>query len=151
MAKSGRTSKFTPERAEKILEALRLGVPQNTAVTYGGISESTFYNWLADAKKDDAPTHLVEFLESVKAARAEAEVRSVAIIQNAARKQWQAAAWFLERSFPSHWAKTDRHEITGKDGGAIELNVDTEALESKLQNLIAKRKGETDETGAVVE
>lgn len=148
---AGRQTVFTPERAEKIVEALRLGVTQRTAITYGGIGESTFYRWLADAKKPDAPQELKEFWESVKAARAEAEVRNVAIIQNAARKQWQAAAWFLERSFPSNWSRTDRHEITGRDGGAIELNVDTEELESKLQRLIEKRKGENDETGTVVE
>lgn len=151
MSNAGRNTKFTEERAEKILEALRLGVPHKTAAVYGNIGESTLYKWLADARKDDAPPHLVEFLEAYKAARAEAEVRSVAIIQNAARKQWQAAAWFLERAFPSHWSRTDRHEISGRDGGAIELNVDTDALESKLQRLIEKRKGETDETGTVVE
>jgi hypothetical protein len=150
MGKMGRQTKYNDERAAKILEALRLGVPQATAITYGGIAETTYYRWLQEGAADDAPEHLKEFREAVKAARAEAEVRSVAIIQNASRKTWQAAAWFLERSFPQHWARTDRHEVTGRDGGAIELNVDAEALESKLRQLIAKRKGD-DEAGSVVE
>jgi hypothetical protein len=150
MGKMGRPTKYNDERAAKILEALRLGVPQSTAITYGGIAEATYYRWLSDAQKPDAPPHLVEFREAVKAARAEAEVRSVAVIQNASRKTWQAAAWFLERSFPQHWARTDRHEVTGANGGPVELNVDTDALESKLRQLIAKRKGE-DETGSLVE
>lgn len=150
MGKMGRPTKFTPELGNKIIEALRLGVPQSTAILYGGISEPTYYRWLTEGDKDDAPPNLREFRESVRAARAEAEVRSVAVIQNASRKTWQAAAWFLERGFPQHWARTDRHELTGRDGGAIELNVDAEALESKLRQLIAKRKGD-DETGPVVE
>lgn len=150
MGKMGRPTKFTPDRADKILEALRLGVPQATAVTYAGVGESTYYRWLSDATKPDAPDDLREFREAVQAARAEAEVRSLAVIQNASRKTWQAAAWFLERGFPHHWARTDRHEVTGRDGGPVELNIDADALESKLRQLIAKRKGD-DETGPVVE
>lgn len=150
MGKMGRNTKFTPELADKIIEALRLGVPQSTAITYGGISDTTYYRWLQEGAEDDATPQLRDFRDAVKAARAEAEVRSVAVIQNASRKTWQAAAWFLERSFPQHWARTDRHELTGRDGGAIELNVDADALESKLRQLIAKRKGD-DETGPVVE
>jgi hypothetical protein len=150
MAKMGRPTKFNDERASKILEALRLGVPQATAVTYAGVSDSTYYRWLQDAAKDDAPQQLKDFRDAVHAARAEAEVRSLAVIQNASRKTWQAAAWFLERGFPQHWARSDRHEVTGKDGGPIELNVDSEALESKLRQLIAKRKGD-DASGPVVE
>lgn len=150
MNKMGRPTKFTEERANKILEALRLGVPQSTAYTYAGISETTYYRWLQEAGEPGAKQELREFREAVQAARAEAEVRSLAVIQNASRKTWQAAAWFLERGFPHHWARTDRHEVTGAGGGPVELSVDTEALESKLRQLIAKRKGE-DETGPVVE
>lgn len=147
MSTTGRRTKLTEDRATKILEALRLGVPQNTAIAYAGIHESTYYRWLQEGAEPDAPDNVREFRESVKAARAEAEVRSLAVIQNASRKSWQAAAWFLERGFPQHWARTDRHEVTGRDGGAIELNVDTEALESKVRQLIAKRKGDDDGAG----
>lgn len=143
-------TKFTDERATKILEALRLGVPQKTAITYAGVSETTYYRWLQEGEAPDAPAPLREFRESVRAARAEAEVRSVAVIQNASRKTWQAAAWFLERGFPQHWARTDRHEVTGRDGGPLELSVDADALESKLRMLIDKRKGD-DATDPVVE
>ncbi len=150
MSKVGRPTKFNPETAGKILEALRLGVPQSTAVTYAGISDTTYYRWLTEAEKDDAPTELREFRDAVRAARAEAEVRSVAVIQNASRKTWQAAAWFLERGFPKHWSRTDRHEVSGRDGGPVELSVDAEALESKLRQLIDKRRGD-DASGPVVE
>ncbi len=150
MAKMGRPTKFNDERAAKILEALRLGVPQTTAVSYAGVHDATYYRWLQEATKPDAPQELRDFRDAVKAARAEAEVRSVAVIQNASRKTWQAAAWFLERGFPQHWARSDRHEITGRDGGPIELNVDADALESKVRQLIAKRRGD-DASGPVVE
>ncbi len=31
---------------------------------------------------------------------------------------WQAAAWRLERKMPHKWG---RHEVTGADGGAIQV------------------------------
>ncbi len=139
MTPLGRPTKFNEECAARIVEALRLGVPQTTAVTYAGISKSTYYRWLKAAEGPDASEEFRDFRVAVAAARAEAEVRAVAVIQNASHKSWQAAAWFLERSFPEHWSRTDRHNVSGRDGGLIELSVDAEALEVKLRELIARR------------
>ena len=139
MSKRGRPTKLNANTAERILEVLRLGVPQSTAVAYAGISRPTYYRWLAAADDPDASEDFQDFRDAVKVARAEAEVRSIAAIQNASRKSWQAAAWFLERSFPEHWARTDRHEVTGRQGGPVELTVDTEALTLRLRELIAKQ------------
>jgi hypothetical protein len=142
MSKIGRPTKLNIDVANRILDALRLGVPQSTATAYAGISRSTYYRWLAVADDSDAPDEFRDFRDAVRTARAEAEVRSIAVIQNASDRSWQAAAWFLERSFPEHWARKDRHEITGNDGRGIELSVDVEALDLKLRRLIAERRGE---------
>ena len=139
MIPSGRPTKLNGESAAKIVEALRLGVPQTTAVTYARISKSTYYRWLKAAEGPDAPQEFRDFRDAVAAARAEAEVRAVAIIQNASPKSWQAAAWFLERSFPEHWARKDRREITGSEGVPVELTVNTEALSLRLRELISKQ------------
>ncbi len=135
----GRPTKLNPETAAKIVEALRLGVPQTTAVTYARISKSTYYRWLKAAKDPGAPDEFRDFRDAVNTARAEAEVRAVAVIQNASHKSWQAAAWLLERNFPEHWSRVDRHNVSGREGGPIELSVDAEALEVKMQELIARR------------
>ena len=64
-------------------------------------------------------------MRSILKARADAEVRNVAYIRRAAQdpKTWQAAAWWLERSFPTRWGRQQKitQEITGKDGKAIEM------------------------------
>ena len=36
-------------------------------------------------------------------------------------KSWQALAWLLERRMPGEYARVSRTEVTGADGGPIEL------------------------------
>jgi hypothetical protein len=38
-------------------------------------------------------------------ASAEADLRDLIMINKAAAKYWQAAAWYLERSDPKHWGR----------------------------------------------
>lgn len=148
----GRPSKLTEERAEAILNALRLGVTQENAARYGGVHPATYFRWLEEGAKDEADDKYREFRQAVEKARAESEVRNVAIIADAAKRgTWQAAAWFLERSFPRSWSKTSRTELTGADGGPVNVSVDPEALESRIAALIASRKrGDADDGNPVV-
>lgn len=147
----GRPSKLNEERAEAILNALRLGVTQENAARYGGVHPATYFRWLEEGTKDDADDKYREFRAEVEKARAEAEVRNVAIIADAAKRgTWQAAAWFLERSFPRSWSKTSRTELTGADGGPVSVSVDPETLESRIAALIAQRRGGSDAPDSMV-
>lgn len=121
---TGRPTKLTPEIQERIVEALQAGNYQETACEYAGISAGTFYRWMAEGNEDDAPVMLREFREAVIKARARAEVRNVALIQNAANAgTWQASAWWLERSFPNRWGRHTKitQEVSGPEGGPIEV------------------------------
>lgn len=92
----GRPSKLTDDRVERILQALRAGNYLETAARYAGIGETTLHEW-----RHRYP----EFRVAVEKARADAEARNVAVIQQAAAQTWQAAAWWLERSFPARWGR----------------------------------------------
>lgn len=103
-----------------------------------------------------------EFAAGVEQALAESELADSAIIGRAARgvpnmvlgadgktqvqdgwviaPQWQAAAWRLERKHPKRWARTDKHEISGRDGEPVKvdqvLHVSEEALAQAAQRLL---------------
>jgi hypothetical protein len=46
-----------------------------------------------------------EVRDQVEVARAEAEVRGIDRIAQAAGENWQAAAWLLERQYPDRWGR----------------------------------------------
>lgn len=122
-----RPTKLTPELLERVILAIRAGNYAKTACEMVGIGETTFYRWMEDGAKDDAKPLFREFRESIKRAEAEAEVRSVALIRQAADGgTWQAAAWYLERKHGDRWGRNDklRQEISGPEGKPVPLSLE---------------------------
>jgi hypothetical protein len=153
--KIGRPSSLTPERHDKIVELISAGNYVDTAAGAAGVHKSTFYLWLdrgqserdrltatpgADPDPDEAP--FLDFLNAIEKAQNEAEARNVAIIQRAAvTGTWQAAAWWLERTRSKKYARMEKTEVTGTDGGAVRVDVSTEDLERKIVKILEKREG----------
>lgn len=109
----GRPTKLTAERQAQVCDAIRAGVPPETAAAYGGIDESTFYRWLARGRGIDAEPLYAEFAEVARVALAEWETRDILLIGEAAKSDWRAAAWRLERRLPKRYGRRERHEIEG--------------------------------------
>lgn len=66
------------------------------------------------------------------------------VLKPGARADWSASAWRLERRKPKEWGRTEKLELTGKDGGAIataELS-DEQKVErqKKIDGMIKKRQ-----------
>lgn len=118
--KMGQPTKYTTELADSIIAFIRGGAYIETASVAAGINKSTLYDWLKRSRKGDTP--YAGFHDRVEKALAEAELADWGTIGKAARDgAWQAAAWRLERKFPDKYGRKDRHEITGAEGGPIEL------------------------------
>lgn len=131
-----RPTKLTPETQQNIVQAIRVGATYELAAQFGGVSYQSFNGWCKrgrielerrengakpDTKqwKDEEP--FVQFLEAVKRAEGQAAVGWLAKIEAAANDgNWQAAAWKLERRYPGEYGRI-RHEVTGADGGALEI------------------------------
>ena len=132
--KAGRPTVLTDEVQERIITAIKAGSYLDDAAAYAGISYRVVFDWLAkgndaqqriqagDTDLADNDHKYLQFMQAVENARAQAVVRNVGIIQSAAQNgQWQAAAWYLERTNPRKWGRHETVEITGADGGAIQV------------------------------
>lgn len=101
-----RTTKYTPEVAKKITDAIRLGATYQLACNYAGISTDSFARWRA---------RYADFAARVKEAEGVGAVGwLVKIEQAAAAGNWQAAAWKLERRYPEQYGRLvndHRHSI----------------------------------------
>jgi transposase len=106
----GRRTKLTPEVQDKIVGAIRAGNYAAVAAEYAGITESCFYLWLRRGRAEGEGIYF-QFLQAVKEAEREAEVRAVAIVQKHMADNWTAAMTFLERKFPDRWGRRDRTPV----------------------------------------
>lgn len=127
-----RPTKLTPEIQEKICNAIRAGNYIETAAAYSGVAKSTVFDWMrrgarekervgkntrARIRKKEVP--YVEFSDAVEKALADAEVIDVDIIRRAAKENWQAAAWRLERKFPDRWGRREKVEADVSHSGKV--------------------------------
>lgn len=110
---NGRPTKYTPATVAKITDALRGGNTRRASCAAAGISQDTFANWLREHSA---------FSDAVEKAEGEAELRNLAVIQDATRTTWQAAAWWLERKHKADWSS--RVEQTGADGSPVKVIVE---------------------------
>lgn len=144
-----------------IVDAVRQGLPIKAACALADVTPSTFHRWMRYGEQEstflDANSETVngpdyvspktyedgtlrssvykDFMSMVLKARAECALEHVANVTNAAQdpRFWAASAWWLERQMPQEFAQTQRHELTGKDGGPIET------VDSSRQEQMATR------------
>ena len=121
-----------PEKIERLINYLILGMYVTVACDLVGISRSSYFSWIQQAneieKSDDEvdPDDQIylDFLDSVKKARADAEAVHVRNVRDAGETSWQASAWWLERSAPDRWGRRERVEVVGKDEGPVVIKIE---------------------------
>lgn len=104
-------------QTKALTDALRGGSDLDTACHFAGLSSQQVLKWLEIGKNESErvangypPTAglnaYTSLWEDLKKARADAIVRNVTYVQKAASDgNWQAAAWWLERTVPEHYSK----------------------------------------------
>lgn len=122
-------------KGPRLIEAVRGGISGYSASKLVGLHPQTYYNWLEWGRRDfEAETKQQEetgqpqestvysrFYQDFNKAEAEVEQHAVVLWRKALPDHWQAAQAFLARRFPDRWAQTEKLEVTGKDGGAVQL------------------------------
>jgi transposase len=118
----GARTRLTNELRDQVVEYLRAGNTIRTSTSAAGISHDTHYEWMKRGEAGEKP--FADYSDAVTRAIETAEIRNVTLIQRHAQTDWRAAAWYLERSRREEWGKTTRTEISGPDGGPIEIDGD---------------------------
>jgi len=118
VGKMSNKTKLDAVLIERILLSIRQGAFIETAAAFAGVSKQSLYNWMkrgareqqrvkknphCRVKKEEAI--YVEFVEKIELAMATAELLDIAKINKAAKNDWKAAAWKLERKYPKRWGR----------------------------------------------
>lgn len=94
----GRRTKYSEEIVGRIVDAIELGATYEMAAAYGGITFETLRQW-----RKRYPS----FSDALKQAEGRAVLKWLYRIEQAANAgTWQAAAWKLERRYPSDYGRT---------------------------------------------
>jgi len=121
----GRPRILTEKITEAICASLARGEFAGHACVDAGVSERSFYRWMAEGEKEDASEDMARFWQACARARVEGERFLLAKLDvAAANKQtedWKAIAWRLERLNQDRYHLKAKTEISGPDGAAIEV------------------------------
>lgn len=101
----GAKSKLTKEFIEKAVKYKKHGMSNADICRALGIDESTLYKWIQNGGK--TPNQIALF-EGLKSAESEYKAALRLRIEKHAEKNWQAAAWLLERLYPAEYGRVDR-------------------------------------------
>ncbi len=120
MARRGRKPKLNEHVQRKICRLIKAGHFQSVAARAAGVSEATFYRWLAQGSEPNAPRKYREFQEAVSMAIAESE----RILLNRVLKEGgpREALEVMKRRFPERWGDRQRLEHTSPEGEGIAVN-----------------------------
>lgn len=115
-------AKYCEEIIKQIEGMLSIGVSNKSCAEAVEIEENTFYAWMKKPK----------FSKRVKKAKALGKVKLLKGIDEDA--SWQSKAWKLERIWPKEFGKKIL-EVSGPEGGPIEINDLREASKEDLMKL----------------
>lgn len=120
-----RKSKLTTKLIDQVCEKIKAGAYDYIAAEAAGISQRTFYDWLADAEKPDAAPLKIQFSQSVAQARAEARQAAEQAVMKDKPETWLLKGPGREKPGRPGWTNesTVNAEITGAGGGAVVLTL----------------------------
>jgi hypothetical protein len=127
-----RPIEITSDITDGVANLIRAGNVPVRAAMAKGVPRSTWYSWLARGRvaavrrKDDlgipkTERPFLELVDAVERAESESQIIAISHLQKAMPSTPTAVLAFLERRFPREWSRTERHELTGADGGAVQV------------------------------
>lgn len=135
--KMGRPTKYTPEAGARIVGAMQVGAPLETAAGSAGVVRDTVRRWLKEGarmqpRRGPMPTDsegrpilrtLGDFSAAVTRAFETVEVKCLNAIMGA--DDWRAKSWLLMNRHPDRYALPARRIV--HEGGTTNTNVNVAA------------------------
>ena len=112
----GRPTKFNADRAKRVIKAIADGCYVDLACASAGVDRTSYYRWMkrANAKGPENKPYR-DFRRAVNAAKASAEQKCIKVILQSSHRNWQAAAWYLERTNHERWGrKLPKIDVAGE-------------------------------------
>ena len=164
---AGRKPLLTKEVEDEYFKALRLGLSQERSAKWAGVAVNTIKNWLkrgeaacsiAASKRTPFEQKCLEFLRAHDQVESEWLFRSEMVFNLAQapgennrswaeasieerRLAFEAAKFKATHQAPDEYSTKTRTELTGKDGGPVEVDVDGGDIIAMLREV----KGAMDE------
>lgn len=146
--KPGRPTLLNPTRQAALLNAIEQGMPLKQAAAVAGMSYDTLNYWQNRGENESAPEQYRQFCQLLRRSQAVAMQVHVSSICDAAKRDWRAAAWMLERRYPEDFARPQQFEHSGPGGKPLnpENEVTPEVLvrmkkQEGIKNILAKLGG----------
>ena len=121
--------KYNEEIKNLIIDAISKGAKNKDACLIAGLSEATFYEWLKEKNSDGTPNEYFksDLSEAIKKAEALRRTAMANRILLASETNWQAGAWYLERTDYETYGRKDtvKHDgdvVTGLTVKIIDAN-----------------------------
>ena len=118
MRRAGRPRSLTADLVERAAELRRDGYPVAAIGERLGLSTRSTYRALARARTDAVDDSGAEVVTLTN------EATLVASVARAARGDWRAAAWLLERLAPDRWDRAYRPPVPAASPSAAFVEVD---------------------------
>lgn len=121
-----------------LVKAIEDGATYKMASWAAGVNESTFSRWMKRGEqhiKDGIlDTDYSKLCKDIKRARYDRDLKHIAVIENCAKQgQWQASAWWLER--------TNQHQF-GRNADELKKAEELEQKIEKLSKLVIEKLGQ---------
>lgn len=145
--KPQRTAPYLYQQAPvrtRLLAAFSLGATIDIACAAAGITKPAYYAWYGAYCRRDASVFpgLDDLFEAIESARASGAIQMLAVIQRAATdgRNWQAAAWRLERRYPRDYGRPETR--MGQDAPDQDADAGTKAdLDTRIEAALRRAEG----------
>ena len=122
------SSKLTESLIDEISKLIGGGLTNKDACAIVGISEASLYKWLKEPREGLE----IELFKALEKARATRKAFLLQTITRAAQGgTWQAAAWYLERQYPSEYGRPDRYHDQGMTEAVQAVRELTESIKAQ--------------------